>query len=227
MTPQPSKIENTPERSVKAVGLQLLDFLVPLGRLLRRAPDHPPFSRWPELLWRYLPQTYFSYWLFSLVPWIGGFIYMLVLVPMSARRHARDRGLNGLPPALLLQYFVVIVIGFGGLWSATGHLFMADWVAGQIGWPAGSPFQTELAFATLGLASTALLAVWITDHLITAVVIAKSVFLLGAAGVHIVDAVAHGNYSPFNVGTPLVGDLVYPAVLLTLLWRARSGRTPT
>jgi hypothetical protein len=127
-----------------------------------------------------------------------------------------------LPPALLLQYFVVILIGFGGLWSTTGHLFMADWVASQIGWPTGSPFQTELAFATLGLSLAALLAIWITDHLITAVVVAKSVFLLGAAYVHLVDAIAHANYSPLNIGTPLVGDLVYPALLLTLLWKARN-----
>jgi hypothetical protein len=115
------------------------------------------------------------------VPWLSGFFYILILVPMSARRHARDSGLEGLPPMLLLQYFVVILIGFGGLWSATSHLFMADWLAGQIGWPAGSPFQTELAFATLGLAIAALLAVWVTDPLITAVIIAKSVFLMGAA----------------------------------------------
>jgi hypothetical protein len=209
---------------MNAIALQLLDFLVPFGVLLRRAPDQPPFANWPELLWRFVPQTYFGFWLFSLVPWIGGFVYMLVLVPISARRHAQVRGLPGLPPALLLQYFVVILIGFGGLWSATGHLFMADWVAGQIGWPAGSPFQTELAFATLGLALAALLAVWISDHLITAVVIAKAVFLLGAAYVHLLDAIAHGNYSPLNIGTPLVGDVVYPALLLTLLWRARNHR---
>jgi hypothetical protein len=205
--------------------LRLLDFLVPLGVLIRRAPDRPPFENWHELLWRFVPQSYFGFWLCWLVPWIGGFFYMLVLVPLSARQHARARGMPGLPPALLLQYFVVILIGFGGLWSATGHLFMADWVAGQIGWPAGSPFQTELAFATLGLSIAALLAVWITDHLITAVVVAKSAFLLGAAGVHLVDAIAHGNYSPLNIGTPLVGDILYPAVLLTLLWKARSPRS--
>lgn len=207
---------------MNARALWLLDFLVPFGVLLRRAPDRPPFAKWPDLFWRVVPQTYFAYWLFSLVPWIGGFVYMLVLVPLSARRHAQIRGLDGVPPALLLQYLVVVLIGFGGLWSATGHLFMADWVAGQIGWPAGSPFQTELAFATMGIALAALLAVWISDHLITAVVVAKSVFLLGAAGVHLWDAIAHGNTSPFNIGTPLVGDILYPAVLLTLLWRAQN-----
>jgi len=133
------------ELRVKAAALRLLDFLVPLGVLLRRAPDRPAFANWPKLLWQFLPQTYFGFWLCSFVPWIGGFVYMLVLVPLSARRHAQIRGLDGLPPALLLQYFVVIVIGFGGLWSATGHLFMADWVAGQIWaspsqpcWPSGS-----------------------------------------------------------------------------------------
>lgn len=207
---------------MKAAALLLLDFLVPFGVLLRRSPARPPFEGWSELLWRFLPQTFFGFWLCSLVPWIGGFFYMLVLVPLSARHHAEVRGLAGLPAELLLRYLVVILIGFGGVWSATGHLFMADWVAGQIGWPAGSPFQTELAFSTLGLAIAALLAVWIADHLITAVVVAKSVFWLGAAYVHLEEAIAHGNFSPLNVGTPLVGDLVYPAILLTLLWRARG-----
>lgn len=206
---------------MKTHALRALDFLVPFGVLLRSAPERPRFSRWPEILWRFLPQSFFGFWLCSWIPVVGGFVYMLVLVPLSARLHARSRGLPGLTSEILLQYLVVILIGFGGVWSTTGHLFMADWVAEQIGWRAGSPFQTELAFATLGLAIAALLAVWITDHLITAIVIAKSIFWLGAAYVHIADAITHANFAPYNIGKPLVGDLLYPAILLTLLWNSR------
>ena len=100
---------------------------------------------------------------------------------------------------------------------------MADRIAAGIGWATGSPFQTELAFYTLGSAIAALLAVWIRGHLITAVVVSKSVFWYGAAYVHISDALTNQNFAPLNVGGPLIGDLVYPTILLTLLYFAHRS----
>lgn len=208
------------EVRIQALWGWLLDFLVPFARILRSNGGRPKAQLWPRVLTFALPTSFFAFWLFSFIPFGGGFAYMLILVPLAIGRHLR---LTETPEPwyrVALVYYVVILIGFGGVWSFVGHTFLADFVATQIGWPTGSPFQTELAFATLGAAMVGLLAIWIRDHLITGLVLAKSVFWLGAAGVHIWDAVAHHNFSPLNVGPPLVGDLVYPALLLWLLWRS-------
>lgn len=199
----------------------ILDILVPFGLLLRASDGLKPFERWWEVLLRFIPGTFFGYWLFSLIPPVGGFIYMLCLVPLSARLHWAAMGqLSWQSRAeTLLVYFTVILIGFGGIWSFVGHTFMADFVATSIGWEIGSPFQTELAFYTLGTSVAALLAVWIRGHLITAVVLSKSVFWYGAAYVHIQDALVNQNYAASNIGTPLVGDLIYPTLLLYLLFK--------
>jgi len=199
---------------------QVIDFLVPFGPAIRRADTQEPFKNWPLVLLRALPMTFFIFWLFSFIPLVGGFIYMLVLVPLSVRRHmAREKAPR--PNAmfkLLTIYYVVILFGFGGIWSFIGHTFLATSVAQSIGW-ATSPFQTELAFFTLGTGVAGLLAIWIRDHLITALIVTKSIFWLGAAYVHINDAIMHQNFAPSNIGAPLIGDVIYPVLMLYLLYR--------
>ncbi|MHB9111813.1 MAG: DUF6790 family protein [Thermoleophilia bacterium] len=37
----------------------------------------------------------------------------------------------------------------GGVWSFMGHAFFAEETAGLIGWPAGNPFQFEIAVTNL------------------------------------------------------------------------------
>ncbi len=201
---------------------RVVDTLVPFGILLRASEGLNPFERWGDVLLRFLPQTFFMYWLFNFIPLIGGLIYMLVLVPASFKlnmptgtyRNTQDDAQG------LLVYLTVILIGFGGIWSFIGHTFMADRIASGIGWETGSPFQAELAFYSLGAGIAGLIAVWLRGHFITALVIVKSVFWYGAAFVHIRDAAMNQNYAPSNIGAPLIGDLVYPTLLLTLLVRA-------
>ena len=196
---------------------RLLDALVPFGTLLGPGNEIEPFKKWRAVLLQFLPRTFFAFWLFTLLPYVGGFFYMLVLVPLSARLHGTDR-VDG--AKLLLLYYTVILIGFGSCWSFIGHTVLADRIAAGIGWSTGSPFQTELAFYTLGSGVAGVLAVWLRGHLITALVISKSIFWYGAAYVHIFDALKNNNYAPLNIGTPLVGDIIYPTLLLVLLWRS-------
>lgn len=209
-----------------AILVMAVDALVPFGRILRADVAPEPFARWPEVVFRCLPQTFLAYWLFSLVPAVGGLIYMLCLVPLSASLGpvtGRPRDRRGYAERLLV-FLTVILIGFGGLWSCIGHTLLADEVAARIGWQAGSPFQTELAFFALGSGIAGLLAVWLRGHFITALVISKSVFWYGAALVHVLDTVARQNYAPLNIGAPLIGDLIFPTLLLFLLYEAnRDG----
>ena len=198
---------------------RLIDLLVPFGPFLRQVEGRVPFSAWQDLLLRVIPTTFFLYWLSSFIPIVGTLFYVLVLVPLSAHHHILVKVIDQRRArlALYLWYFVVISIGFGGLWSFIGHTFLADVVAVGIGWPTGSPFQTELAFYTLGSAVAGLMAIWLRGHMITAIVITKSIFWYGAALVHIQDAVVDKNYEPLNIGAPLIGDIVLPTLLLALL----------
>lgn len=200
---------------------KILDLLVPFGPFLRRTENKKPFLYWQDLLLHVIPLTFFIYWLFSLIPVIGTIIYVAIFIPLSAHQHLTNKGITNKETRLLiyLWYFVVISIGFGGLWSFIGHTFMADNVASKIGWAIGSPFQTELAFYTLGSAIAAFFSIWLRGHMITALVISKSIFLYGAAFVHIQDAIINHNFSPFNIGTPLIGDIIFPTIMLTLLYK--------
>lgn len=199
---------------------KILDVVVPFGPFLRRVDGSKPFSGLKDLILRVIPSTFFVYWLFSLIPYFGTVAYMIVLVPLAAHRHIRLKDIKEKVDAVnvYLWYFTVIAIGFGGIWSFIGHTFMADTVATQIGWAVGSPFQIELAFYTLGSAVAALFAVWIKGHMITALIISKSIFWYGAGYVHIQDALVNQNYSPLNIGTPLIADIIYPTILLILLY---------
>ena len=208
------------EMSLKPASVFILDFIVPLGRFLRHIQGKPPFHGWMRLIFQAIPQNFFAYWLFSLIPWAGNFLYVIIFIPLSAWLHIKSKGvhlkINQIN--ILLLYFVVILIGLGGLWSFIGHAFMADTIAIGIGWPAGSPFQTELAFYTLGSAIAAFMAVWLRGHMLTALIISKSIFWYGAAFVHIKDIVLHKNYNPLNAGVVLVGDIVFPTLLLIMLF---------
>lgn len=204
--------------------LFLLDQMVPLGRMLRQNDVYDRPAVWTTLLWHALPLSFFGFWLTRFVPIFGGFVYTLVLIPLAIAMHVQAARLSDRRAIaeVALVYYTVILIGFGGVWSFVGHFFMADFVATNIGWETGSPFQTELAFATLGLAVVALSGIWIRDHLISAIVIAKSIFWYGAAYVHLRDIIVASNFAPYNVGAPLIGDIIYPTLLLALLWVARG-----
>lgn len=197
----------------------IIDFIVPFGKVLRSVDTSRPFSNVGKIALRAIGPTFFFYWVCSFIPVVGTLVYGLVFVPLSARLHTQQKHIQNKTErfSIYLLYFTVIIIGFGGLWSFIGHTLLADSIAQQIGWATGSPFQTELAFYTLGSAVAGLMALWLRGHMITALVISKSIFWYGAAYVHIYDAVVNRNYSAYNIGTPLFADIIYPTVLLVLL----------
>ena len=99
-----------------------------------------------------------------------------------------------------LLYLLCIQWGFGAAFLAIPHIIFSDQVAEFIGWQPGSPFQVELGFVSLGLALVGILCIWIRGWFWLAPVIAQTVFLWGAAYVHIQDIVLHENLSPGNAG---------------------------
>jgi hypothetical protein len=199
---------------------RVIDVLVPYGILLRGLEDKPFPKLWKRVVFNFIPFTFFILWLFSFIPLLGSIVYFLVLVPLSARRHIKTKQVEGKKNKgyIYLWYLTVILIGFGGLWGFVGHFFLSDMVAENIGWKTGSPFQIELAFYILGSAIAGILAIWLRGQMIVALVISKSIFWYGAAYVHLQDAFINANYAPYNVGSVLIGDIIYPTLLLYLMF---------
>ncbi len=112
--------------------------------------------------------------------------------------------------------FIVSNIGLQGLFAFMGHFFKADEVARGIGWPTGSPFQREIAFANLSMGVVGIMSIWFRGNFWLAAIVVRSVFSWGAAYGHIIDLKKSGNASILNAGPVLYDDIVLPFILIGL-----------
>jgi hypothetical protein len=118
---------------------------------------------------------------------------------------------------IFLMSFLVISVGIGSIWAFIGHAFLSAQVAASIGWAAGNPFQLEVAFANLGIGVLGILCYWIRGNFWIATVISSSIFLIGAAYIHIINMFQFANYAPGNAGPVLYMDIIGPVILIVLL----------
>ncbi len=116
-----------------------------------------------------------------------------------------------------LLYLLSVQWGFGAAITAIPHIVVPDQIAGFIGWEPGSPFQVELGFASLGTSLLGILCIWIRGWFWLAPVVARSVFLLGAAHVHIIDIIERENLAAGNAGAILFYDIAIPVIACGLL----------
>jgi len=116
-----------------------------------------------------------------------------------------------------LLSFLVVSVGFGSIWAFIGHAFLSAQVAESIGWASGSPFQIEVAFANLAIGILGILCYFFRDNFWLATVIVSSVFLLGAAYVHMINIISYSNYSVGNAGSIFFMDIIGPVILIILL----------
>jgi hypothetical protein len=129
----------------------------------------------------------------------------------------------------LLAYFILCSIGIGYLYNFVVHAFFGETVARFIGW-ADSPFQLEVAYASLGFAAVGFFAFKNTLAVRFAAILGPSLFLWGAAGGHIYQMITAHNFAPGNAGTVLYTDILLPVIgfaLLWLKWRADSETAPS
>ncbi|MGA3293614.1 MAG: DUF6790 family protein [Candidatus Acidiferrales bacterium] len=124
---------------------------------------------------------------------------------------------------VLLLYLFAFPIGLGGLVGFIGHTMRAGPVAASIGWPPGNPFQYEVAVANLAFGILGILCLWFRDGFWTATAIGWSVFMLGAAGVHLHQIHIGQPYAPENAGAILYFNILAPAVVLALLGVRKAG----
>ena len=126
---------------------------------------------------------------------------------------------------IFLLWFIVVTGGLLSVFFFISHTVFADTTAASIGWPAGNPFQSEVAVANLTIGTLVILCYWMRGNFWVATVIAFSVQWLGAAVVHIRDIVVAANYAPNNAGMTLYLDILMPVILIALLvyYRHVSG----
>lgn len=121
-----------------------------------------------------------------------------------------------------------LVCGFGlfGILGAAGHVLNADAIAKSIGWPTGSPFQTEVGIANLAFGILGLLCYFKRDGFWLATILGEVIFFMGAGVLHIYQMYAYGNFAPNNAGLILYFDIFYPVVILFLyaLYKYMGGK---
>jgi hypothetical protein len=124
----------------------------------------------------------------------------------------------------LLSWHVFWAIGVGYFYNFVMHAFFGQMVADFIGW-ADSPFQFEVATASLGFSAVGFLAAFRSFDLRLAAIVGPSLFALGAAAGHLYQMVSTHNFAPGNAGIVFYMDIVTPLLGFLLLWlQHRSGR---
>ncbi|GAB4137577.1 DUF6790 family protein [Thermopirellula anaerolimosa] len=137
----------------------------------------------------------------------GAHLYIFQSVPRTKERIVE----------VFLLYFLCVEWGFGAVVTSIPHILIPDRIANYIGWQTGSPFQIELGFASLGIAILGILSIWLRGWFWVAPAISHSVFLFGAAFVHIREIIGRGNFNPGNAGPILFFDIAVPLLVLGLL----------
>jgi hypothetical protein len=118
---------------------------------------------------------------------------------------------------IFLLWLLVILVGLGSIFNFIAHTLLADSTAASIGWPAGNPFQSEVAVANLSYGVLGILCYWMRGNFWVATVIGFSIWFLGDAVVHIRDIVLSANYAPNNAGITLYIDILIPVILNALV----------
>jgi hypothetical protein len=157
---------------------------------------------------------------------IGGWqVYVWILaIILPAAIHLRAARLRD--PSDRAEVVLMYVLGVSGtisMFNVVAHTVFAHDVAASIGWPADSPFQTEVGFANLAIGIVGFACFWRYDFWLPAA-IAKSVFAWGAGLTHVLDIVRTGNLASNNAGPILAWDFLLPVGIIALYFVARPAR---
>jgi 4-amino-4-deoxy-L-arabinose transferase-like glycosyltransferase len=151
--------------------------------------------------------------IYSILP----FLVAGAQVGLDKSTNTRERRLE-----LFLIYLFSLGVAGSGIAGFISHFFISDIVAESIGWPTGSPFQLEVAFANLLLGILGLIAAGRRDGFREATVIAVTVFGVGATIVHLMDIFETGNLAPGNT-VQNFANLLRPALLIYFLVASRRA----
>lgn len=146
------------------------------------------------------------WYIWVIVPILGALIHLFV----SKKPRTSNRLLE-----LLLVWFLGVGIGIGSIVSGLTQVLNPQMVAQSVGWP-NTPFLREVGFANisygiLGLLSIRYRSFWVPT------IIAFTVFMWGAAVVHIYNIQQTSNVAPGNAGAVLYLDILMPVLFIILL----------
>lgn len=150
-------------------------------------------------------------------------LLLLGLITAGIGMLRRKRRTGELSPAdvweKLLNHFLLLSVGVSYLYNFVMHSVFGDFTAEIIGWEQ-SPFQLEVAFASLGFAAVGFLAFpdrqgWVVK---LAALLGPALFLWGAAAGHVYQLVTSGNQAQGNAGSILYTDILLPVVGFVFLW---------
>ena len=147
---------------------------------------------------------------------------LAILLPAAAHLRAARHRDRPRQCEIVLMY-VLGVSGAIGMFNVVMHTLFASDVAASVGWPADSPFQTEVGFANLAIGILGFACFWRYDFWLPAA-LAKAVFAWGAGVTHVMDMVRSGNVASNNAGPILAWDFLLPVVILALYLLARPAR---
>jgi len=160
---------------------------------------------------------------FTLTAFVLGLLFSAAAILRAPRPRA---------PALvvdrLIAWFVFFNIGVAYLYNFIMHAFFGEMTARFIGW-ADSPFQFEVATASLGFSVVGFLAAFRSFDLRLAAILAPGIFTLGAAVGHVREMISAHNFAPGNAGVVFWTDILGPLIGFLLLWlqaRLARGRHP-
>jgi hypothetical protein len=147
----------------------------------------------------------------------AGLISALLAIIRQGRVPAR-----GVVVEKMLGWHVFWSIGVSYLVNFIFHAFFGGLAARFISW-ADSPFQFEVATASLGFAAVGFIAAWRSFDLRLAAVVGPALFTLGAAAGHVHQMVTTHNFAPGNAGLIFYADIFIPLFGFALLWWARRS----
>lgn len=123
----------------------------------------------------------------------------------------------------LYSWITLLPVGIGALYAFAMHAFFPDFTAAIIGWQT-SPFQYEVAMASLGFGLVALLAFQASYGFRLANVIGLTCWLWGNTIGHLFQIITQHNFSANNAGSWFWMDIVCPLILLICIFRLRVIR---
>jgi hypothetical protein len=127
---------------------------------------------------------------------------------------------------LLLMYSMGIS-GFKGIFGGfVMHYFFADEMARSIGWPAGNPFQMEVAFFNLAVGILGALTFFRRDFWLPYIIV-STVMGWGAGFVHLTDIFEQGNFAGNNAGPILYADFLFPILRIILYMISHKSKPIT
>jgi len=122
---------------------------------------------------------------------------------------------------ILSLYAFAIFVGLSGIFAGFGHIFNGPEVANQIGWGAGSPFQTEVGICNISFGLLGFLCLRFKGEFRAATAIGWAIFLIGAGVLHLQEVIQSGNLAPYNLGM-IAPDIVIPLYILALVFLSRQ-----